>query len=218
MGKAFADFSALKVLKKELEKQEAPKQPSMQPARSKVVKHRTLEEEHARNEGIEKGMRVRLMDTNDEGIITSIGKDFFTVEVDALPMRMVRGEFIIVDKAEDRQLSASIQPKLRRTVANPKAAPTSGELVIDLHIERLPGSENVPEWAALDYQLCYFKQIVRENLKHKGRRIVFIHGDGDGILRSAIRKELDETFALSCSYSPASSDLYGTGATVVTVR
>ena len=30
---------------------------------------------------------------------------------------------------------------------------------------------------------------------HRLRRIVFIHGDGDGILRKAIRNELDSTFA-----------------------
>lgn len=33
--------------------------------------------EHARNIGIEKGMLVRLMDTNDEGKITAIGKDWY---------------------------------------------------------------------------------------------------------------------------------------------
>ncbi len=45
------------------------------------------------------------------------------------------------------------------------------------------------------------------------KRIVFIHGLGDGILAQAIRKELDEVFALSCSYT------FGPmGATNVTIR
>ena len=83
MGKSLNDFSALKGLKKELEKQEQAEEPGkapQQPARSRTVQHRTIHEEHARNEGVEKGMHVRLMDTNDEGIITGIGKDFFTVQ------------------------------------------------------------------------------------------------------------------------------------------
>ena len=220
MGKSLNDFSALKGLKKELEKQEQAvelKQAPQQPARSRTVQHRTIHEEHARNEGIEKGMHVRLMDTNDEGVITGIGKDFFTVEIDGLPMRLVRSEFIIIDKAEDRKLYASMPSKVKKT-SEPRTVSDNGDLVIDLHIERIPGNENVPEWAALEYQVGYFRQVIRENLRYKGKRIVFIHGDGDGTLRTAIRKELDEAFALSCSWNPAPAELYGTGATAVVIR
>ena len=32
-------------------------------------------------------------------------------------------------------------------------------------------------------------------------KITFIHGIGDGILKAAIRKELDEVLALRCTYS-----------------
>ena len=59
----------------------------------------------------------------------------------------------------------------------------------------------------------YFRRVLRKNLKHKGKRIVFIHGVGDGVLAQRIRKELDEVFALSCSYT------FGPmGATNVTVK
>ena len=34
----------------------------------------------------------------------------------------------------------------------------------------------------------------------------------------AIRNELDGMFAASCTYGPAPSEFYGTGATVVTIR
>ena len=87
------------------------------------------------------------------------------------------------------------------------------DLTVDLHIERIPGSDGVPEWAALEYQMNYFRQVLRKNLKHRGMRITFIHGVGDGVLASAIRKELDEVFAVSCSYT------FGPmGATNVTIR
>ena len=52
MGKSLNDFSALKGLKKELEKQEQAEEPGkapQQPARSRTVQHRTIHEEHARN-------------------------------------------------------------------------------------------------------------------------------------------------------------------------
>ena len=61
------------------------------------------------------------------------------------------------------------------------------------------------------------KAIWHTNIR-RGRRIVFIHGDGNGILRKAIRNELDSTFAATCTYGPAPSEFYGTGATVVTIR
>ena len=93
-------------------------------------------------------------------------------------------------------------------IANPLA-----DLTVDLHIERIPGSIGIPEWAALDFQMNYFRQILRQNLKHKGKRIIFIHGVGDGVLARAIRKELDEVFVLSCSYT------FGPmGATNVTIK
>ena len=56
-----------------------------------------------------------------------------------------------------------------------------------------------------------FRKIVRINISHKGRTITFIHGIGDGILKAAIRKELDEVLALRCSYcvgDPASFSFF----------
>jgi len=44
-------------------------------------------------------------------------------------------------------------------------------------------------------------------------KITFIHGIGDGILKAAIRKELDEVLALRCSYSVGDPAV-----TVVTIR
>ena len=45
------------------------------------------------------------------------------------------------------------------------------------------------------------------------RRIIFIHGVGDGTLAASLRKERDEVFALSCTYT------FGPmGVTNVTIR
>jgi len=90
--------------------------------------------------------------------------------------------------------------------------------LVDLHFDRIPGNENVPEWAALEYQMNWFRKVLRENLKYRGKRIIFIHGDGDGTLKTSVRRELDEVFAIFCSYTFGGAEQYGTGATVVTVR
>ena len=76
-----------------------------------------------------------------------------------------------------------------------------GSLTIDLHIEAIPGGINVPKGQQLQFQMDTFRKIIRENANRRGIKITFIHGIGDGILKAAIRKELDEVLALRCSYS-----------------
>ena len=223
MAKAFSDFDALKSLRKDLQKQEdaaSGKTPAAQqkrPSRTVVLKSR--EEEHARNVGIVKGQKIRMMDTNDSGTIIGFGKDYYEIEIDGLPMRAVRSEFVLVDEDQDRKMLSAMpsKPKKHQNAAQSQTG-AAGETVIDLHMDRIPGYERVPEWAALEYQIGYFRQVIRENQKHRGKKLIFIHGDGDGTLRAAIRKELDEVFALTCAYSPASPETYGTGATAVTIR
>ena len=203
----------LKVIKKDLAPAEPEKSPVQRP-RSKTVILKSKEEEHARNEGLVQGQKVRMMDTNDTAAIIGFGKDYYELELDGLVIRAVRSEFIPINPEEDRKLRSSIQPRRSKDAEEPLASEDPlADLTVDLHIERIPGSDGVPEWAALEYQMNYFRQALRKNLKHRGKRITFIHGVGDGVLASAIRKELDEVFAVSCSYT------FGPmGATNVTIR
>ena len=203
----------LKVIKKDLAPAEPEKSPVQKP-RSKTVILKSKEEEYARNEGLVKGQKVRMMDTNDTATIVGFGKDYYELEFDGLVIRAVRSEFIPINPEEDRKLRSSIQPRRTKGAEEPLASEDPlADLTVDLHIDRIPGSDGVPEWAALEYQMNYFRQVLRKNLKHRGKRITFIHGVGDGVLASAIRKELDEVFAVSCTYT------FGPmGATHVTVR
>jgi len=203
----------LKVIKKDLAPAEPEKSPVQRP-RSKTVILKSKEEEHARNEGLVQGQKVRMMDTNDTATIVGFGKDYYELELDGLVIRAVRSEFIPINPEEDRKLRSSIQPRRSKDAEEPLASEDPlADLTVDLHIERIPGSDGVPEWAALEYQMNYFRQVLRKNLKHRGKRITFIHGVGDGVLASAIRKELDEVLAVSCSYT------FGPmGATNVTIR
>ena len=206
------DLKDLKVIKKNLAPE--PEKADGTVPRKRTVVLKSKEEEHARNEGLVKGQRVRMMDTNDTATIVGFGKDYYELDLDGMTIRAVRSEFIPVDPDEDRKLRAAIPGKRTKVVEEPLHwEDPMAELTVDLHIEGIPGSDGIPEWAALEYQMDYFRQILRKNLKYKGKRIVFIHGVGDGVLASAIRKELDEVFALSCSYT------FGPmGATNVTIR
>lgn len=78
---------------------------------------------------------------------------------------------------------------------------SDGSLTIDLHIEAIPGGVNVPKGQQLQFQMDTFRRVIRENANRRGMKITFIHGIGDGILKAAIRKELDEVLAIRCCYS-----------------
>ena len=203
----------LRIIKKDLSPEPEDKPRQNQP-RKRSVELRSKEEEHARNEGLVMGQKVRMMDTNDTATITGFGKGYYELELDGLTIRAVRSEFIPVDPDDDRKLRASIPLRVKKQEDGIEfQEDTAGDLTVDLHIERISGNEGIPEWAALEFQMNYFRQVLRKNLKHRGRRIVFIHGVGDGTLAAAIRKELDEVYAISCSYT------FGPmGVTNVTIR
>ena len=207
------DLKDLRVIKKDLSPEPEDKPQQNQP-RKRSVELKSKEEEHARNEGLVMGQKVRMMDTNDTATIIGFGKGYYELELDGLPIRAVRSEFIPIDPEEDRKLRSSIPSRTKKQEDSIEfQEDTTGDLTVDLHIERIPGNEGIPEWAALEFQMNYFRQVLRKNLKHRGRRIVFIHGVGDGTLAAAIRKELDEVYAISCSYT------FGPmGVTNVTIR
>ena len=69
----------------------------------------------------------------------------------------------------------------------------------------------------LNYQLKRFREVLEENKRFKGKKIVFIHGKGEGVLRNAIINELRSKYK-SYTYQDASFREYGFGATMVTIH
>lgn len=91
-------------------------------------------------------------------------------------------------------------------------------LEIDLHAEELLETTAGMDASAIkEYQLDVFRRTMQENMKNKGQRIVFIHGNGDGVLRRAILSELQRSYK-HCQWQDASFQQYGFGATMVTIR
>lgn len=217
----FSDFSALKSLKKELEKQEMPANPAKRAPepRNRTVKHKSKEDilgdQKARETGLQPGMRVTLMDSSDRGVIKRVRKDCVEIELDygfVVPVGF--GEFVVNNAEEDFKLRHSVgSSKVKPSQEEERPAPVSKAVEIDLHIEALPGGLAVPKGKELPYQLEHFKSVMRSQLKHRGSRVIFVHGVGDGILKQAVRAELDTTYALTCTWNP-----YGDGATAVTIK
>lgn len=187
------------------------KSPVVEKAVEKEVSKPAKKQENA----LKVGQKIVLMDSDLRGTIVSLGRTVGIELEDGLTIQAAYGEFAVTEDHEIHALKHS-KVKVKRTSAPSRvasASPSASTLSVDLHIEAIPGGRNVPQGQQLDFQMDTFRRVVRENLAHRGMKINFIHGVGDGILKSAIRQELDEVLALRCTYSIGDPAI-----TVVTIR
>ncbi|MFB6318541.1 DUF2027 domain-containing protein [Saccharicrinis sp. FJH54] len=86
-------------------------------------------------------------------------------------------------------------------------------LEVDLHInELLDDLSGLSNADILNYQMAKFREVLEANKDIRGKRIVFIHGIGNGTLKTELRKELDRK---KMRHQDASFREYGFGATMV---
>ena len=89
---------------------------------------------------------------------------------------------------------------------------------VDLHIEELVENHSALSGReVLDIQMARFTTALEGALRGKTKRIVFIHGIGNGKLKFEIRKTLDKKYS-RLKYQDASFKEYGYGATLVFIR
>ena len=86
---------------------------------------------------------------------------------------------------------------------------------VDLHIHELVDDQRgLPDRAKLAIQMDHFDRMMDIAKREKLRRIVFIHGVGQGVLRHQIRTSLDQHHP-DCTYREGDPRKYGSGATEV---
>ena len=146
--------------------------------------------------------------------------DYF--EDDAMLYSIVRRdlaekEFIISPEeiaSAMHEKEVSQRPRIQPIVKKEK----SPIIEVDLHADELiDNTQGLSSSDILEYQINKFKEVMDENKRNKGQKIVFIHGKGDGILKNAILKELSSKYK-SAYYQDASFREYGYGATMVTIK
>ncbi len=105
--------------------------------------------------------------------------------------------------------------KLLRREKTPKGS----ELIeVDLHIHELVDSTTgLSNADMLQLQMDKFHAVIAENSRRKGQKIVFIHGKGEGVLRSEIMKSLKTRYK-TFYVQDASFREYGFGATMIVIR
>ena len=148
--------------------------------------------------------------------------DFF--DEDALVFPLVENDIperqMLVSTIDIQEAMYAHKKEERRTpqpaVKNPK--PENKVIEIDLHINQLlETTSGMDNTAILNYQLSKFHEVMKANSGKKGQKVVFIHGKGEGVLRSALEKELKTTYKGNCRFQDASFREYGFGATMVVI-
>ena len=125
-------------------------------------------------------------------------------------------KIIAQDVNEERQ--KLIQKDFEVKYANVRATNQErrGEhMVIDLHIhELIEDQSGLQDRTKLDVQLNHFERMMRIAGEQRVRRVIFIHGVGQGVLRNQIRTRLDSYYP-DCTVRDANPREYGAGATEV---
>lgn len=87
---------------------------------------------------------------------------------------------------------------------------------IDLHLHELVKDERVLQHdEKLRYQLDYFERMLNTAIRDKKRKLIVIHGIGEGVLREEVRKALQ--YYDMVRFDDADPRRYGYGATEVTI-
>ena len=92
------------------------------------------------------------------------------------------------------------------------------KIIIDLHADELLDTTiGMSAADILDYQLDVFRRMLEQYKNNRGKKLIFIHGKGEGVLRQTIIHELNYKYK-HYSYQDASFREYGYGATQVTIK
>lgn len=133
----------------------------------------------------------------------------FTVSTSSVPASAP----IISAKDIEKSLKEKqdIRPKLQL-----KSTPDQEE--IDLHIDALVDSyEELSNGEILEIQMARFTTTLEGAIRSKTKRIVFIHGVGNGKLKNEVRKTLERSYP-KLRFQDASFKEYGYGATLVLLK
>ncbi|MBL7938405.1 MAG: Smr/MutS family protein [Flavobacteriales bacterium] len=98
----------------------------------------------------------------------------------------------------------------------PRKPEDAGVAEVDLHLHELVEDETrLSQGERLSYQLAYFERTLEAAIRDGKRKLIVIHGVGEGVLREEVRKMLQ--FYDGVRFHDADMGRYGAGATEVLI-
>ncbi|MGM0550206.1 MAG: DUF2027 domain-containing protein [Bacteroidota bacterium] len=126
-----------------------------------------------------------------------------------------------LERLTDKQIEKEKKQKLRGEKGpqkQPHVNPDTHVEEVDLHIQELvEHDENLSAGEILDIQMSRFTTALEGAIRAKTKKIVFIHGVGNGRLKHKLRKTLETDYP-RLRYQDASFKEYGYGATMVLIK
>lgn len=172
------------------------------------------------------GDRVSVIDENISGVVTKLtgssiiieSSDGFEFEFDAHELMLHKHEKLSSGLFSEQSLDEVIKEKEAFKKRNiPKIKPkerTQPAMEVDLHIHQLTNStKHLSNHDMLTLQMDTAKRQLEFAIRKRIQKVVFIHGVGDGVLKS----ELEYLFGRynNVKYYDADYQKYGLGATEV---
>lgn len=183
------------------------------------------------------GDKVRFLNSDGYGIITKIlGLNTVDLEnnfgfqeeykISELVPERSQNDYKTDNLSFDNQLKSKINSDktnknltdLKRKFNHLEKYGSNDRVVIDLHIENLIDSyKGMSNGEILKIQMTRFKRFLNNSIDRRQRKVVVIHGVGEGVLRHEIRKELD-IYHPYFEYYDASYEEFGYGATEIRLQ
>ena len=181
-----------------------------------------------------KGDKIRFLDAVGGGVIVQYDAEKQQVWVetdDGFDVGPLPANKCVVCESADKYQRIRVattthkQKEAALPQPTPQVAPSKrpkkqrDEWVIDLHLEALPTSGNgMTDVEKHQYQLRFFRMQMQQHLRYRGRRVVVIHGKGNGVLRNEIRQIIKRDFSTQVEMHDADFSRYEEGATLVIVK
>lgn len=174
---------------------------------------------------LEIGNKVAVLDDVLKGVVTDISDNQVIIETeDGMKFSFLASELVRIDKDQHElsKFSDINNPLLKeKTKLNDskkslfKKDKNEVVLEVDLHINQLTNStRGLDNYDMLNLQLDTAKRKVEFAIQKRISKIVFIHGVGEGVLKSELLRLLNK---YPVKYYDASYKKYGLGATEVYV-
>ena len=171
------------------------------------------------------GFITKVLENNKVELENNFGFEEIYTTNELVPERS-QSDYHTDNKSFDNQIKSKINSdKKNKNLTNFKKKfnhldkyGSNDRVVIDLHIENLIDSyKGMSNGEILKIQMTRFKRFLNNSIDKRQRKVVVIHGVGEGVLRHEIRKELD-IYHPYFEYYDASYEEFGYGATEIRLQ
>lgn len=177
---------------------------------------------------LNKGDKVAVLDDAIEGEVIQVkGNQIMIQTNEDFLLTYTRDELVIIEEDTSQEwftnqkISKALSEKAEKSKRSFKKEKKSKKegfvLEVDLHIEKLvPSSKGLSNFDILNIQMDTAKGQLEFAIRNRMQRMVFIHGVGEGVLKSELEFLLSRYPEIS--FQEASFQKYGFGATEVFIK